>query len=193
MKSTALFFLLVISFLITKAQIKTQVNFLQPPNKPLSDTIYYYPTQLLVWQDFKGAPQQKGMAIAETSSGFGFNAGIKTVNGKGTLTINVFCYFSKSASWVKPDKKSDYALQHEQNHFAISYIATNYFFQQLKKAKFTTANYNNLLNEIYTSSMQKLQQMQNEYDGETRNGINQAKQKIWNTKISEQLKLLSKG
>jgi hypothetical protein len=175
------------------AQIITQINFLQPVAKENSDTIYFSPTKNLVWSNFKGIPLERGMAIAETSSGFGFNAGIKTINGRGTLTVNVFCYFNKSTSWVKPDKKSNYALQHEQNHFTISYIATSYFFQQLKKATFTTTNYNRLLNEIYTNSMQKLQQMQNQYDTETRNGINQTKQKIWNVKINDELKLLTKG
>lgn len=186
-------FILICNWLLVNAQLKTQVNFLQPQNNFLSDTIYFLPSQPLAWDDFKGATQQKGMAIAETSSGFGFNAGMKTINGRGTLTVNVFCYFNKLTSWVKPDKKSNYALQHEQNHFAISYIATNYFFRQLKKAKFTTANYNSLLNEIYTNSMQKLRQMQNEYDTKTRNGIDQTQQKIWNTKINEQLLLLAKG
>lgn len=189
----SIFFFLLISFAsIAKGQLKSKVNFLQPPNKANSDTIYFSASQPLVWNDFKGAVQQKGMAIAETSSGFGFNASIKTINGKGTLTVNVFCYFNKSTSWVKPDKKSDYALRHEQNHFTISYIATNYFFRQLTKAKFTTLNYNSLLNEIYANSMQKLQEMQNQYDSETRNGINKEQQAKWNKKISSELKALIK-
>ncbi|MBP6432409.1 MAG: hypothetical protein KA319_11645 [Ferruginibacter sp.] len=188
-----LFFLLTISTFIANGQLKTQINFLQPPNKVNNDTIYFAASQPLVWNDFKGAEQQKGMAIAETSSGFGFNAGFKMINNKGTLTVNIFCYFDKLQSWVKADKKSNYALQHEQNHFTISYIATNYFYQQLKKAKFTRYNYNDLLNEIYNASMEKLQQMQNQYDAETRNGIIVSKQKVWDTKIKNQLIAAAKG
>jgi hypothetical protein len=183
--------LLLLFSTAVKPQFKTQINFLQPANNPVSDTIYFKASQPLVWNDFKGTPQQKGMAIAETTSGFGFGAGYKMINNKATLTVNIFCYFNKSTSWVMPDKLSDYALQHEQNHFTISYIATNYFYQQLKKAKFTTTNYNSLLNEIYNSSMQKLRQMQNQYDGETRNGINKEQQKKWNATISKQLSSLA--
>lgn len=188
-----IFFLLVMLANIgINAQIKTLINFVQPTNSSSIDTIYFAHTQPLVWKDFKGLPQQKGMAIAETASGFGFSAGFKMINNKGSLNINVFCYFDKSKSWVKSGSQSDYALQHEQNHFTISYIATHYFYQQLKKAKFTRFNYNQLLNQIYTNSMQKLQQMQNQYDSETRNGINKEQQAKWNTKINSQLSLIAK-
>ncbi len=186
-----LFLFLVFTVTISNAQIVSKVNFLQPTANENSDTIYFNPAKNLVWVNFRGTPLQKGMAIAETSSGFGFNAGLKTKNGRGTLTINVFCYFDKVKSWVKPGKESDYALQHEQNHFNVSYIATNNFVQRLKAAKFTTQNYNQLLNDIYTQSMNELQTMQNDYDGQTQNGIIKAKQLIWNKKIEGQVKSLS--
>jgi hypothetical protein len=186
-----LFLFLVFSATISNAQLAVQINFLQPTANPNSDTIYFTPTKKLVWENFKGAPLQKGRAIAETSSGFGFNAGLKTRNGKGSLSINVICYFDKSRSWVKPGKESMYALQHEQNHFNVSYIATSNFVKKLRQVKFTTQNYNTLLNQIYTQSMNELQTMQNEYDGQTQNGIIQAQQAIWNKKIEGEVKLLS--
>jgi hypothetical protein len=185
------FLLIIVASLVSNAQIKTQINFVQPANSPTKDTIYFTNAQPLVWKDFKGLPQQKGMAIAETASGFGFNAGFKMINNKGTLKVNIFCYFDKTKSWVKPGSQSNYALQHEQNHFTISYIATNYFYQQLKIATFTRSNYNQLLNEIYNASIQKLREMQNQYDSETRNGINKEQQAKWNKKINEQLNLLA--
>ena len=39
--------------------------------------------------------------------------------------------------------------------------------------------------------MNELQTMQNEYDGQTQNGIIQAQQAIWNKKIEGEVKLLS--
>jgi hypothetical protein len=176
----------------TQAQIVAQINFLQPVTSENSDTIYFNPAKNLVWDNFKGTPLQKGMAIAETSSGLGFTAGLKTKNGRGTLTVNIFCYFDKTKSWVKPGKESNYALQHEQNHFNISYIATNNFVRRLKAAKFTTQNYNQLLTEIYTQSLNDLQKMQNDYDGQTQNGIIKAQQLIWNKKIEDEVKVLAK-
>jgi hypothetical protein len=188
----AFFLVLLCGANFSFAQITTQINFLQPVAKENSDTIYFNSTKNLVWSNFKGATLERGMVIAETSSGFGFNAGLKTKNGRGALVVNVFCYFDKTKSWVKPGKESDYALRHEQNHFNVSYIATNNFIKRLRAAKFTTQNYNQLLNEIYTQSMNDLQIMQNDYDGQTQNGIIKAKQVIWNKKIEDEVKEFTK-
>lgn len=156
------------------------------------DTIYYTPTQKLTWKDFKGKPEQGSEAAAITSSGFGYLAGVKYKNGKTDISITVYCYFSKPNSWVIKGKESDYALNHEQHHFDVTYIVANAFMQKLKAAKFTWNNYNQLLDEIYRSGMKQLEAMQNEYDGETRNGRLQNIQAKWNEKINAQLSALQR-
>lgn len=173
---------------IANAQFKVQVNFLQPKNNLSNDTIYYNPSQKLTWADFKGIPQANHIALAVTTSGFGYNGAMKSINGKGILTVDVFCYFSKQLSWVKPNKSSDYALTHEQHHFDVSYIATNIFVKKLKESKFTMANYSALLNEIYNASLKQMESMQNSYDGETKNGQLKNIQATWNNKLDAELK-----
>jgi hypothetical protein len=104
----------------------------------------------------------------------------------------VYCYFSRLNSWVKKGGESDYALNHEQHHFDVTYITAFLFFQKLKAAKFTRINYNTLLEKLYSESSRDLEKMQNDYDGQTRNGRLKNIQSNWNGTIEKQLDLLSK-
>lgn len=182
---------LLFSYAVSSAQTTVTVKWSLHKPPLTSDTIYYTPSQKLTWKDFKGKQEQGSDATAITSSGFGYTAGVKYKNGKTDISITVYCYFSKQNSWVIKGKESEYALNHEQHHFDVTYIVANTFVKKLKAANFTWTNYNQLLDEIYRSSMKQLETMQNEYDGETRNGRLQNVQAKWNTKIEEQLKALA--
>ncbi len=183
------FFIILLSA-HASAQVKVLINFLQTKTPASSDTIYFNPSRKLVWNDFKGTPEPNHIALAITSSGLGYSAAMKSTNGAGTITINVFCYFDKEKSWVKVGKQSDYALTHEQHHFDVSYLATNLFVTKLKAAKFTLSNYALLLQKIYTEALQNLESMQNAYDGETKNGQLKNIQAVWNKKIDDSLKAI---
>jgi hypothetical protein len=172
----------------SKAQVTVSVKWLQHTPPISSDTIYYATEKKLTWPDFKGKPERNSDAIAITSSGFGYTAGVKYRNGKTDINIIVYCYFSKSNSWVLKGRESDYALTHEQHHFDISYIAASLFMQKLKTAQLTWNNYNQMLEKIYMESRTVLQKMQNEYDSATSNGRLPAIQEKWNKKIETQLK-----
>lgn len=185
--SILLFFNAAVCSAQTTVSVKWSVH--KPPAN--SDTIYYTASQKLTWKDFKGKPETGSDATAITSSGFGYTAGAKYKNGKADISIIVYCYFGKQSSWVIKGKESDYALNHEQHHFDVTYIVANEFVRKLNAAQFTWSNYNQLLDEIYHASMKRLETMQNEYDGETRNGRLQQVQAKWNAKIEEQLKALS--
>jgi hypothetical protein len=153
-----------------------------------SDTMYYSQAKKLNWLDFKGQPDKASDATAITFSGFGYNAGVKYLNGKMDISITVYCYFTKTGSWVIKGKETDYALNHEQHHFDITFLVACSFMQKLKEAKFTWANYNQLLDKIYSDSRRQLETFQNQYDGETRNGRLTERQSKWNAKITDQLK-----
>jgi hypothetical protein len=169
------------------AQTTVTVQWLPRKAPANSDTIYYTSNRKLTWPDFKGIPEEKSVALAITSSGFGFLAGVQKVNGKTTINITVYCYFGKNSSWVKTGRESDYALNHEQHHFDITYLVTCMFMQKLKAAAFTWGNYNSLLNKLYAETSRQLEKMQNEYDGQTKNGQLKDVQAEWNKKIESQL------
>lgn len=173
------------------SQLKVSINW-QPVNaSPKSDTIFYISNPTLNWDDFQKKEEEGSNSAALTTSGFGFGAGLHTQNDKGTLTINVFCYFLKSRSWYKEKYRNEYVLNHEQHHFDIAYLGTNYFVKKLKAAKFTTKNYSALLQSIYEEAYTYMDDLQDQYDGETRNGRLKDKQASWNKKIQDQLGALT--
>jgi hypothetical protein len=167
------------------AQATVKINWQRNTPSAKSDTIYYSGNRKLTWADFKGKPDPQSNATAITSSGFGYLASMESVNGKTDIDIKVYCYFSKPKSWVRTE--SAYALNHEQHHFDVTYIVTNLFIEKLKAAKFTRKNYDNLIEKIYNESCRQLEQMQNNYDGQTSNGRLKNIQSEWNDKIEKQL------
>jgi len=173
------------------AQVTVSVNWVQRMPPANSDTIFYNPDKKLTWPDFKGKPGSPSEAIAVTSSGLGYKASMHSRNGKTDLVIDVYCYFSKQNSWVRPGRQSDYALTHEQHHFDVTYIVTDLFIQRLRAAKFTTANYGDVVEKIYGETCRELEKMQNDYDGQTKNGQLRNIQAEWNNKIEKRLDLTS--
>ena len=182
-------------FLITTlhgiAQLTVTVQWLPHTPPANSDTVYYNSNKKLVWPDFKGMVQAGSDATAITSSGFGYVADMRSGNNKTEIGITVFCYFSKQDSWVKQGGESDYALNHEQHHFDITYLVACLFVQKLKEAQFTRTNYDVLLDKIYKECREQLRKMQDDYDGQTKNGQLKYIQTEWNEKIDKQLRSLS--
>ncbi|MFT3981403.1 MAG: hypothetical protein QM687_13085 [Ferruginibacter sp.] len=154
---------------------------------PASETIYYSSSRLLKWSDFKGQPDQSSVAAAITASGFGYKADFKSSGGKAQLNVGVYCYFNKTGSWVKQGKTTTYILNHEQQHFDISYIAAGIFFQKLKTCSITKDNYKTLLPKIYNDCVALMNKMQNDYDSQTKNGQLKDEQAKWDAYIDKQL------
>jgi hypothetical protein len=80
-------------------------------------------------------------------------------------------------------------LTHEQHHFDVTYIITDLFIQKLRAAKFTATNYGDVVERIYAETCRELEKMQNEYDGQTKNGQLKNIQAEWNNKIDKRLDL----
>jgi hypothetical protein len=182
MKFISTAFLLFNCFTIF-SQLAVNITWQPVKAAAMSDTIYYDLKEKLVWENFKVNKEDGTDAAALTSSGFGFGAGLYTRNNKGSLNINVFCYFLKPLSWYKAKSRNAYVLNHEQHHFDIAYIGANCFLSKLKAAKVTLENYNTILQNLYTEAYTYMKDLQNQYDTETRNGRLTDKQQEWNNKI----------
>lgn len=186
-----------ISFLLLPlglfAQLAAKVEWTRQTSMPASEVIYYTPEKKLHWDNFKGlAPAENSSIAAITMSGFGYSASIKSSGGKGELHIKVYCYFNKSRSWVRPLRKTAYILNHEQNHFDISYIAACIFISRIKNSILTLKDYNTLLPRIYDECVTSMDNMQESYDGETRNGRETVLQEKWNGLIKEKITAVTK-
>ncbi|MEP7255209.1 MAG: hypothetical protein ABI666_05500 [Ferruginibacter sp.] len=154
------------------------------------DTIHYNPEKKLSWDDFKGTPDQSSVAAAITESGFGYRVSMQSNNKKTEINITVFCYFGKMNSWVKPNLKSEYALLHEQHHFDITYINACLFIRKLRASHITLQNFASLVEKINDECYSDMGKMQDDYDGQTKNGRVKNIQLIWNKKIDQQLESL---
>jgi hypothetical protein len=183
---------LVLFFVSSSVYAQVNVTVKWQPLRPVvgADTIYYQPQKKLIWSDFKGVPDYTSGAAAVTESGFGFKMTMNSYNGKTNIVITVYCYFHKRKSWVKKDMDTDYALEHEQHHFDVTYINTCLFIQKLKEARFDLGNFSSLANKIYDDSFKALGKMQDDYDGQTSNGRIKPMQLSWNKKIEQQLAAL---
>lgn len=184
------YFLCTILFLVsisTYAQITTTIQWQKVKTGNSGDTIYYDLNRKLNWVDFKGKPDAMSVAAAITESGFGYKMTMQSVNGKTNVVITVSCYFNKQKSWVKTNMNTDYALLHEQHHFDITFINACLFIKKLRAVDLTIKNYNSLINDIHDECFAALEKMQNDYDGQTKNGRINQQQVLWNKKIDLQL------
>ncbi len=192
-KFISLSFLLFCSALVVTAQdLHVLVNYVtaDPTNrKPL---IFYTPAGKLNWNDFKAQPDLDDEAAAVTNAGMGFRLAFHSEGDKANLNISVICNFSKGDSWVKDNRRTPYILNHEQLHFDIAYIQTMLFIQNLKAAKYTTKNFNKIIEKLYEDAQVSLVSMQTAYDTETKNSQLSEVQELWNKKVSDQLSIIKR-
>lgn len=180
-------FLFILFFNNSFAQLTTNVVWTETSSLPAGEVIYYNPDKKLSWNDFNGRATGNTVVAALTFSGFGYNASVKTINGKGDLNISVYCYFSKPKSWVRDGRANPYVLTHEQHHFDLTYIATVLFIDKLQSTRFTPGNYRELLARIYNECCDAMNKMQNDYDGQTKNGQVKSEQARWNDLIDTRI------
>ncbi len=171
-----------------EAQLTTKVEWTKQSSLPAAQTIYYDTAKNLKWSDFAALPKDQGIVAAVTFSGFGYQASMSSSGAATDLKIKVYCYFNKSKSWVKPDKKTSYILAHEQRHFDISYIAACIFIDRIQSTVLDKSQINTWLPKIYEETVQFMETMQEQYDAETKNGQAPAAQEIWNKKISSMIR-----
>ena len=181
------------SIVVNAQKLTVTVNYVTNDGAANNNNINYQPNTILTWNDFKGRPVAASEAAALTNAGFGVKLSFRRVENTSQLVINVNCTFSRKDSWVKPDNKTAYILNHEQKHFDIAYIHTVLFIQNLRKASFTNSNYAAVIEKVYNETATAMTKAQYQYDGETNHSRMETKQKEWDEKISGQLAAVIKG
>ena len=156
-------------------------------NHPKSDTVYYDFNRKLTWQDFQGKVPSSVPWGAMTASGFSFNSSMEENENNIQISVGVYTFFTKHDSWKKPEVNSAYHLEHEQHHFDITRLGAQKLVEEIKKAHFTKNNFQKLLNSIFNKVYDENIAWQHQYDKETKNSMDIAKQKEWNEKISAQI------
>lgn len=94
--------------------------------------------------------------------------------------------FLKSKSFLKDD--SPYILKHEQLHFDICEVNTRKLRKAIMEKDFSKVkDIVAVITKIYNKAAEELTKEQYAYDGDTQNGMNGAKQKLWNERIEKEL------
>lgn len=151
------------------------------------DTIYYDVNRPLNWNDFQ-SKTASAKYDAEVFPSIGYDEHAEVL--KGILNINIALKVSmpKSACWVKDGSRNDYTLNHEQRHFDIAKWVAEHFKQKLKGADLPIENFDATINMEYLETYREMDNLEKQYDDETRHGTNEHAQQHWNELIDKQLR-----
>jgi hypothetical protein len=153
-----------------------------------SDTIAYHSKRPLVWKDFLGAPSILSRWAAQIFTSFGFEARSTVSNRVLELRVKTKVWMDKTISWVRPDSKNDYVLDHEQLHFDITRLTAERFKRHLRTMQFSVEDYSSEIQYQYIEFFRTHTQLQQQYDQETEHGLNRATQAQWVKKVRDELR-----
>lgn len=146
--------------------------------------------RLLIWDDFKGIPGGNSSPAAFTVWNITYS--INDIRFKGdTVKIGKFSVkleFDEKQSWSKPEKQTAILLKHEQGHFDLGLICQREILKKFNSAVFLKADFQNKMQAIFSSILEKYHLMGLKYDEETNHSRNQAAQDNWNVFFAAELK-----
>jgi hypothetical protein len=152
------------------------------------DTVFYSPNKTLRWEDFKADINRSSRFSASVFPSFGYEGETEVKDGIIHLNLTMKVYVLKSSSWVKDSAKDPYGLNHEQRHFDIVKLVSERFKQKIKPEDLSLADYNSNIQYLFIESYREMNQLQDQYDAETRHGIDTAAQERWNLRLEKELK-----
>jgi hypothetical protein len=165
---------------------EVKITFKEYQEKPEGDTIYYSVNRPLRWDDFLDKPRGSKYAASVFPS-FGFAEKTEIANGVIKVRLEMKTYVPKSGCWVKDFSRDDYTLNHEQRHFDIVKIIEKQFEEKIRATKLPVTNFEGIINYQFYNYFGEMNHMQDQYDDETRHGINTAAQERWNQRIDQEL------
>lgn len=152
----------------------------------INDTILWSSKYRLVWDDFKGLPDNpKAYVKALTMSGI-YVRGIRAV-GK-IPKYNISSYFIKSASWTKAIDENN--LKHEQLHFDISELYARKLRKSYDSLNSLRVIDRNPYRKVFDLNIINWDNYQDLYDSEVY--FNEVKQREWINKVASELENLKK-
>jgi hypothetical protein len=155
----------------------------------IQDTVFYDKNKALTWNDFTATPNLKSKYAAAVFPGFSYEGQTEVRDGVINLNLAMKVFVVKEGSWVKDAARDAYSLNHEQRHFDIAKIIAERFKLKIYPDSLTLSDYNSIIQYKYIESFREMNRMQEQYDQETKHGIDQVAQQRWNQKIDKELKL----
>jgi hypothetical protein len=146
------------------------------------DMIVWNENETLAWSDFKGEVDAN-LQLSALSS---INILPKGEWSANLPDIKVTCFFDTKKSWTR-DTSSYKLLLHEQLHFDIGELYTRKIRKKISELRKCGIKEIGVYNQEIQTLLSKYQLCQNEYDKETKHGILEEQQKIWDLKIANEL------
>ncbi|WP_299986565.1 hypothetical protein [uncultured Pontibacter sp.] len=154
------------------------------------DTVFYNPSRPLNWNDFKADVNRTSRYAATVFPSFAYEGETEVKDGIIHLNLNMKVYVLKSSSWVKDNARNSYGLNHEQRHFDIVKLVSERFKQKIKPENLSLADYNSNIQYLFIEFYREMNQLQDQYDSETRHGLDTAAQERWNQRLEQELKAM---
>ena len=101
----------------------------------------------LGWEDFQGTPDSQSSYYAHSYWKVTCSYSVLTSGKKTKLSANAKCEFEKEKAWVRPERKTQKLLEHEQGHYHIGCLCAMTLKKRVKKANLTKTNYKNEFGE----------------------------------------------
>lgn len=144
-----------------------------------NDSFVLYKPQI-DWSVFKGVPNSDSLGARISTSIY---LGISKVSiWNGTILFKASAQMNPFESWVKPAYADTYTLQHEQTHFTITEICARGLEAELNRMKIKRAR-SPVIQATFAKWQAKMEDLQNQYDAETKGGNDATAQQVWNQKI----------
>ena len=148
-----------------------------------NDTLLVF-NKKIEWSSFKGTPDNDTLGARISTS---IHLGIAKTNiWNGTILFKAYASMNPLKSWVKKGYSDQFTLQHEQTHFNITEIYARHLQTELNQLKIKDSK-SSIIQTALTKWQQAMEELQEQYDKETKGGNNRAAQNVWNDKILTEL------
>lgn len=138
--------------------------------------------------DFMAKPDELSRAAASTSSAIMVKYSTNTNNGQILAHVVITPFFDKLKSWyLNKHRDNAKVLAHEQRHFDIAAIKACELADTMRLLKLTKSNFLETLEAIAAWKQQEMDELQAQYDAETRHGMNANMQEKWNRLLLDML------
>lgn len=164
-----------------------RLEIVEKQNKSDLDTVFFDFKRPLSWNDFREKPSRISGYNATIFTSLALECSPFMKDGVLILPIDVKVYMLPGSSWVKPQGKNDYSVNHEQKHFDITRVIGNRLINRLKALVITPENYEAAVNDAYFDSYREMNKLQEIYDARTQHGLDREAQSRWNQIIDQAL------
>ncbi len=148
-------------------------------------TLLWRPERRLTWADFQGTPGPTEKLHALTAA----DLNVQVSCTSDVLTVGVQAIFLPRESWTKsPDSAP--LLRHEQVHFDLTEVHARLLRRTLQQLKMTCKQAQTQLQPVIDAAFTNWQKAQDQYDEDSRHGLDHDGQARWEKQIADQLRVL---